>query len=79
MSDFGDGNWIKTRKPHRCEWCGQRIEVGANAYHYKGMYDGEWQDWRMHEECQDDYALNCDGEEFSPFDNERPAPPAEEK
>jgi hypothetical protein len=72
MSDFGEGNWVKTSKPHRCSWCGQRIEAKADAYHYKGMYDGEWQNWYMHEECQEAYALNGN-EEFDPFEGERPA------
>lgn len=69
MSDFGKERWVKIRKPHRCEWCGQQIEIGSKCYLYKGMYDGEWQNWRMHEECREIY----DYEEFEPFENERPA------
>jgi hypothetical protein len=71
MSDFGEGKWVKTRRAHRCEWCGEGIDVGSRAYRYCGMYDGEWQNWGMHEECLDVYALNG-YEEFSPYEGERP-------
>lgn len=70
MSDFGEGKMINSRKPHRCEWCGQQIDPG-NCYNYRGMYDGEWQNWYMHPECEEDYD-NCGELEFMPYDNERP-------
>ena len=80
MSDFGEGFWRVSRKDRRCEWCGQGIPKGERHYNYLGMWDGEWQNWRMHEECHEDYEINCDPfEGFSPFDNERPVPEGREK
>lgn len=74
MSNFGDGEWHVGRKDHRCEWCGQSIPKGETFFHYKGIFEGEWQNWRMHNECFEDYQINSDvNEGFSPFDNERPA------
>ena len=76
MSDFGAGLIIKkTRKPHRCEWCYQPIEVGAQAYHYTGVFDGEFQNWYMHPECEDVSRKDSDpGEGFMPGEGERPKP-----
>ena len=72
VSDFGAGKWVIGTKEHRCEWCGQSIHKGEKHYQYKGVWDGEWQNWRMHEECHDDYDRNYDPDGFSPFSNERP-------
>ena len=72
MSDFGEGGTVKTRKSHRCEWCYQRIEAGVECYHYKGMFQGEWQDWYMHPECEKVYMLNYDPDGFIPGEGERP-------
>jgi hypothetical protein len=73
MSDFGEGKTLKTRMPHRCEWCGEGIEAGTFVFHYKGKFDSDWQDWYMHSECEVSWSMNCDdGEGFSPYENERP-------
>jgi hypothetical protein len=71
VSDFGQGKTIKARSPHRCDWCGQRINVGEQCYNYRGMFEGEWQNWYMHPECENDYCAT-DEPEFMPYDNERP-------
>jgi hypothetical protein len=73
MSDFGDGKNIKPRKPHRCEWCYQKIEAGEICYQYKGMWQGDWQNWYMHLECKGSYALNFDPDGFTPGEGERPS------
>jgi hypothetical protein len=71
QSDFGEGKTVKTRKPHRCAWCYEKIEVGEDAYRYKGMFEGDWQNWHMHPECIK--AFRQSGEEyFLPGENERP-------
>ena len=55
MSDFGESKWVIGRKRHRCEYCFGPIPKGERHIHHGGMYDGEWQNWRMHEECHEDY------------------------
>lgn len=62
MSDFGEGNWIKGRKDHRCAGCGARIPKGEDHYNYRGIYGGDWQNWRMHEECHAAYDADGDDE-----------------
>ena len=47
MSGFGEGRWMVGRKDHRCEYCYGSIPQGEEFYHYRGMFDGEWQNWRM--------------------------------
>lgn len=67
MADFGDGKWVKGTKRHRCVACYGPIPEGESHYHYRGMYSGDWQNWRMHKECHDSWdADNCD--EFTPGD-----------
>ncbi len=67
MSDFGDGKWVVGRKDHRCEACLWVIPDKESHYQFKGMYDGEWQNWRMHRECYDAYYADDCGE-FMPGD-----------
>lgn len=71
MSDFGDGNWTVGRKPHRCEYCYGPIPQGERHYQFKGIWEGEWQNWRMHKECNESYDMNGDGE-FIPGDSDWP-------
>lgn len=67
MSDFGEGRHIVARKDHRCQGCLSKIPKGEMHYQFKGAYEGEWQNWRMHEECFADWDINgC--EEFMPGD-----------
>ena len=71
MSDFGEGKYVKARWRHRCVACWWPIEKGELHYNYRGMYGGEWQNWRMHVECEEDWEINgC--EEFTPGDFEPP-------
>jgi len=66
--------WPIGRKEHRCEWCYEQIEAKEQHAHYIGVWNGEFQNWRMHEECFEDYDLNRDGDgEFMPGEGERPA------
>jgi len=72
MSDFGSGVWRKARKRHRCSGCLGPILIGETYYRYVGNYEGEFQNWAMHEECFEDYDTN--GEcEFMPGDFPMPA------
>lgn len=74
MSDFGNMSYHKGYKDHRCEWCGEVIPKGEEFAHFQGMWQSEFQDWRMHKECEiaslKDPNTREDG--FMPFENERP-------
>ena len=75
MSDFGDTTWPTARKAHRCIWCGETILVGEKHAHYTGKWEGEFQDWRMHSECNADADTNGEIQEgFMPYEHERPRP-----
>ncbi len=43
----------KTRKSHRCVWCGQVIEVGQPATYRTCVYEGDFQAGYFHPECWD--------------------------
>lgn len=69
------GSYVKLRKSRRCEWCGEMIEKSADAYQGKGIFEGEFYDYRMHPECaeamNDDPFVAQDG--FMSYEGERPA------
>jgi hypothetical protein len=73
MTDFGHKFAPTARKDHRCAWCGDKIHKGEVHYHYKGKWQGEFQNWRMHNDCYG-YAYDNDYlfDGFDQFDNERP-------
>lgn len=65
----------KARKPHRCIWCGQQIEVGETYLREKSSYDQNLQDHKWHLECNAAAREEHAGEyewELDPWDNERP-------
>jgi hypothetical protein len=41
----------KTRKAHRCIWCGMAIEVGQAAHSSAWIYEGDFQHGHFHPEC----------------------------
>ena len=51
MSDFNAERWPIARDSHRCVWCPERIAPGTRHLHYVGIWNGDWQNWRMHKEC----------------------------
>ena len=53
MSDFGGSQWVKGRKKHVCAGCGSVIPVGELHFQFKGMWEGDWQNWRAHAECHE--------------------------
>lgn len=59
------------RKPHRCTYCGERIEPGERYRYVTGTFEGRWYASKLHIECNNE--LNESGEdEFTPYSNERP-------
>mgnify|MGYP001561660507 CR=1 FL=1 len=51
MTDFGETINPTARKDHKCEWCGGKIAKGEVHCQFKGKWQGEFQNWRMHDEC----------------------------
>ena len=51
MSDFGEMKSPRAAKQHQCTWCQEPILKGEIHKQYVGMYDGDWQNWRMHDDC----------------------------
>lgn len=45
--------WVRARKQHRCELCGEPIEVGDRHRRWTGKDGGELLNGRYHEECMD--------------------------
>ena len=41
-----------THKPHRCLICTRKMPVGVGAVSYQGMYEGDWQNWRVCLPCE---------------------------
>lgn len=74
MTDFGDTTWPVARKDHRCEWCGETIPKAEKHAHFVGKWDGEFQNWRMHNECYTESNDNHELEDgFTPYEHERPS------
>lgn len=70
---FGSMLTPVARKDHRCEWCYERIARGERHHQFKGQWNGEWQNWRMHAECYAVYSTTVDCDEgFAPGEGERP-------
>lgn len=51
MNELGGGGIITAKKQYSCTWCQAPIPNGEKHYQFKGKWDGEWQNWRMHAEC----------------------------
>lgn len=51
MADFGHETHPVADRSHRCQHCIERIAPGTKHMRYVGVWQGDWQDWRMHEEC----------------------------
>jgi len=75
MSETLQEKTVITRKPHKCEWCGEGIGVREKAIYVVNIFDGEFGAYYLHPEC--DAAMDrCDGntmrdEGFEPYDQTR--------
>lgn len=65
---------VRARKPHRCDYCGQRIEVGEQYDRVRGYgSDGPWT-LKQHPECaaetvewgEDEWHVHFPGDEKRP-------------
>ena len=50
--DFNAPKYPVAAKSHRCIYCVERIAPGTRHLHFTGVWEGDWQDWRMHKECE---------------------------
>jgi nicotinate-nucleotide pyrophosphorylase len=40
------------RKNHRCVWCNDAIVIGESHIKFVGHCEGDFQSWRIHNECK---------------------------
>ena len=66
-------NARKASKVHRCVWCGQDIYVGESYVHIDAVIDEGFDHQRWHHECLEGAREEFVGDEFSPYENERPS------
>lgn len=52
MSDFGNYSQIKIRKDHKCVYCERTIPKGTSCFNYRGLWQGDWQNWYSCEFCE---------------------------
>lgn len=64
------------RKKHRCEWCGELIDIGDTYHRYRWFQHGEAGVCKMHPECMADMQTAAHDEggwiEFTPHCADRP-------
>ena len=70
MNTTFENKEVACRKDHYCIWCGEIISKGETARHYKGVFEGDLQDWHMHPECYKDAEDELESG-FTPYANER--------
>jgi len=42
---------VRCRKPHRCEWCDERINAGEPAHYRAYKFEGDFMYGHSHPEC----------------------------
>jgi hypothetical protein len=70
--EFGSLHTPTARKQHKCEWCFGPIPKGEKHKQFSGMWQGDFQNWRMHDECYETSA-GAQAEGFTPGEGEMPA------
>lgn len=57
--EYYDGKVVNARKEHRCCHCGEPIPKGTKYWCATGKFEGEWETYKSHVECNQiarDYA-----------------------
>lgn len=60
--DFGNVLRPKAAKLLTCEMCGGPIPKGEVHVKYTGKFEGDWQNWRAHDECEKAWHADGGGE-----------------
>lgn len=47
---------LKSKKLHKCSWCGQAILIDTPYFRFRSFYDGDASTVKLHPECK--YALD---------------------
>ena len=42
----------RAAKVHKCSWCGEDIVIGEKHHYVVGLFEGEIQNQRLHNECE---------------------------
>ena len=42
---------VNVRKPHRCVWCGEHIQIGQTAFYRAYVFDQSFMSDYLHPEC----------------------------
>lgn len=51
---WNDFSEVQAIKSHYCEWCKTtKIQKGEKHLKFVGMFEGDFQSWRLHKECID--------------------------
>ncbi len=66
--DFGHFRTAKARKAHRCSFCFQAITPGMVYERYVGVFEGDWQNWAVHEPCLKAFEEWSDEDGYLPYD-----------
>jgi len=76
MGDFGNYKYVKTKKEHRCVYCGRKIPAGLEVRNYKGRFEDFWQNWYTCGFCEmvvepefNEYGEAISGDEFNEWLN----------
>ena len=66
MNKFNDFTEVmKPNKTHQCVWCHEKILPGVFHLKYVGIYEGDFQNWRIHIECKKPMYNSNTYEEFT--------------
>lgn len=72
---FHDSKTVKSKKKHRCVFCGQGIAVNESYIRSTGVYEGDFYSHASHPECEKQFQEDAkkDGDyEIDPYGYPRP-------
>ena len=58
LNSFSCPTWPVASQSYKCAYCIDRIAPGTKHLHFKGVWEGDFQSWRMHLECEQAHGHN---------------------